>query len=210
MGLNVIGAGFGRTGTMSMKRALEQLGQGRCHHMEEVLDNPWQLPEWQALVQGGTPDWERLLAGYGCTVDWPSAHFWRQLCEAHPGARVILTTRPVEDWWQSYSRTIMEFLTIATTQDVPPVPKAAAEMCVDMIGKQTFGTDYRDEAAAKAAFARRRAEVEAAVPADRLLVYEVGSGWAPLCRFLGKPVPEAPFPHSNAREEFFENFSPVG
>lgn len=208
MGLKVIGAGFGRTGTLSMKMALEQLGLGKCHHMEEVLANPETLPKWRAAVDAGEADWDDLTAGYGCTVDWPSCHFWRQLYEANPRAKVVLTTRSVDSWWASYSSTIMKFVQIALVDDVPAVARGGSEMCVEMIGKQTFGTDYTDEAAGKAAFLKRIEDVKAAIPADDLLVYEVGSGWEPLCDFLGLPVPGTDFPKSNARDDFFKNFDP--
>lgn len=210
MGLKVIGAGFGRTGTMSMKMALEQLGLGRCHHMEEVFENPETLQKWRAAVDTGEADWADLTAGYDCTVDWPSCHFWRQLYTANPGAKVILTTRPVDDWWESYSNTIMKFMQIALVEDVPAVARGGSEMCVEMIGRQTFGADYTNEAAGKAAFLKRIEDVKAAIPAADLLIHEVGAGWGPLCDFLALPVLDASFPQSNARDEFFKNFDPRG
>lgn len=210
MTLKVIGAGFGRTGTMSMKMALEQLGTGKCHHMEEVFENPWQLPKWQDLVQGKAANWDALLDGYSCSVDWPSAHFWRELYAANAGAKVVLTTRPVDDWWASYSETIMGFMKIATTKEVPDVPKAVAQMCVDMIGKQTFGSHYQDEVAAKAAYEQRLIDVKETIPEDDLLIYKIGSGWSPLCEFLAVPEPEGAFPRSNERQEFWQNFNPNG
>ena len=180
MTIKIVGAGFGRTGTMSMKLALEQLGLGKCHHMEEVFDNPWQLPHWQRFTRGETPDWNTVLSGYSCTVDWPSAHFWRQIHRDHPGSKVILTVRPVDDWWESYASTIREFMTIASTGDVPDLPRAISEMCMDLVGKQTFGSDYADESAGKAAFLKRIEDVKSTVRAEDLLIYEVGSGWPPL------------------------------
>ena len=108
MGLSVIGAGFGRTGTKSFKIALEQLGFGPCHHMDEVFENPVQLPHWQAAIKGDPVDWEFVLAGYNSCTDYPSAYFWRELSQTCPEAKVVLTMRPAESWWESYAGTIMQ------------------------------------------------------------------------------------------------------
>ncbi|PSL20670.1 sulfotransferase family protein [Shimia abyssi] len=208
MSLNVVGSGFGRTGTMSMKLALEQLGQGRCHHMEEVFENPWQAPFWAAALRNEQVDWDMLLNGYGATMDWPSGHFWRDLLAANPDAKVIHTTRSAESWWASYSETIMKFLEVAVDDPANQgVGREMSEWCVTAFGR-TFGADYRDREGGLRSFERRLAEVQEAVPADRLLVYPVGSGWEPLCEFLEVPVPKEEFPRSNDRSEFWENFSP--
>ena len=93
MVLRVIGTGFGRTGTDSMREALNILGFGPCHHMFEVNNDPEQKRLWRALAKGATPDWERLFAGYASCVDFPSAFYWRELLEAYPDAKAILTWR---------------------------------------------------------------------------------------------------------------------
>jgi len=127
MTIAVIGAGFGRTGTMSLKMALEQLGLGPCHHMEEVLANPDQLPHWQAAAAGRPVDWDRAFAGYGSAVDWPSAHYWRQLADHYPKAKVLLSVRPPERWWQSFEATILKVL--ETREQVSAAhPRAVMEM----------------------------------------------------------------------------------
>ena len=211
MAIKVIGAGFGRTGTMSMKLALEQLGLGRCHHMEEVFENPWQMPVWQRISKGEAPDWDTLLDGYTCTVDWPSAHYWREIHEANPGSKVILTVRPVDTWWASYSKTIMAFMELClASDDMLEIPTGCSHLCEEIIGRQTFGTHYQDETAGKAAFLQRIKDVKEAVAPENLLIYELGSGWEPLCEFLGLDVPDTPFPRSNNRSEFWDNFNPEG
>lgn len=207
MGLKVIGSGFGRTGTMSLKLALEALGFGKCHHMEEVYANPWQVPYWQAAMRGETVDWHRLFADYGAAVDWPSAHYWRELADAYPEARVIHTVRSPQSWWESYSDTIKDFLKIGVVQE-EGIARDMSEWCARAIGEQTFGGEFTNRDAGLQAFERRIKEVRAAVPEDRLLVFDVKQGWNPLCDFLGLPVPEATFPRSNDRSEFWRNFSP--
>jgi hypothetical protein len=118
MGLKVIGSGFGRTGTMSLKRALEQLAFGPCHHMEEILAHPEQVPHWQAVVAGQAVNWDEVFAGYRSQVDWPGAHVWQELAAAYPQAKVIHTVRPEEQWWKSFSQTI------GTLHDSPPLCEA--------------------------------------------------------------------------------------
>jgi hypothetical protein len=106
MALKIIGSGFGRTGTLSLKRALEQMVLGPCHHMEELLVHPEQVHFWQGIVAGRRPNWDEVFAGYHSQVDWPGAHVWRDLAAAYPQAKVIHTVRPDEDWWRSFSQTI--------------------------------------------------------------------------------------------------------
>lgn len=203
MSLSVIGAGFGRTGTMSLKMALETLGLGPCHHMEEVLSRPDQLAHWRAAAAGGHVDWEAVYAGYGSAVDWPTAHYWRELAAFYPEARVILTLRPPERWWQSFSGTIRRLLEMR--EEIPdPHVRGIVEMADAIITRQTFGGSLDDREAVLAAYARRTEEVQAALPAARVLVFDVAQGWAPLCTFLGCPVPEVPFPRSNSTDEFWE------
>ncbi|MCW3473589.1 sulfotransferase family protein [Limobrevibacterium gyesilva] len=203
MSLSIIGAGFGRTGTLSLKQALERLGFGPCHHMEEVLKTPSQLPLWQAAVAGQAVDWDEVFAGYGAMVDWPGSHYWRQLAAAYPQARVILSVRPEESWWASYAKTIMALLEMR--QDVPnPYVRGVLEMAHAIIAEQTFNAPPGDREAALSAYRQRTEDVKAAIPADRLLVFDVAEGWAPLCAFLGAAVPDAPFPRTNSADEFWE------
>lgn len=204
MGLKIIGSGFGRTGTMSTKMALEQLGFGPCHHMVEVMQNPAQPPHWDALARGEDPDWSEVFAGYASQVDFPGASVWHELSIAFPEARVIHTERPEEDWWASYSQTIGKFFAHRETLPLPP-PVAAIFATMDtLLARGVFGGLDRDRSIA--AYRRNNEKVRATIPADRLLVFSPADGWEPLCRFLNVPVPEAAFPRSNAREEFWALF----
>ena len=116
MALSVIGAGFGRTGTESIKLALEQLGVGPCHHMKEVVVSPEQIEMWTDIAYGADPDWERAFAGFHSAIDWPSAFYWRELSEVYPEARVILTLRDADSWYKSFSNTILRYLDIVRQQ----------------------------------------------------------------------------------------------
>lgn len=205
MGLAVIGAGFGRTGTMSLKLALEQLDYGPCHHMEEVFFNPGQLPLWQAAVAGEKVDWDAVFEGYNSTADWPGAHFWRELAAFYPDSKVVLTTRSVDSWWDSYSGTIMKFNQILP-DEAPEHVRALSQLAKTLVGERTFGTTFDDERAGKAAYRNHLEAVTASIPADRLLCFDVRDGWEPLCAFLGKPVPHGAFPRANTSAEFWDNF----
>lgn len=201
MTVRVIGAGVGRTGTYSLKLALEQLGFGPCHHMEEVVKAPErQVPLWSAAARG-EPDFAAAYAGFGSAVDWPTAAFWRELAETYPQAKFILTTRSPESWGDSYSQTIHALL--SRPEEALPETRPWFEMALAVIKRSGFDTGMsRHELIA--AFETRNAAVQNALPPERLLVYEVREGWEPLCAFLGKPQPADPFPRSNNREEFWD------
>lgn len=201
MGLKVIGAGFGRTGTLSLKQALEQLGFGPCHHMEDVLHNPAQLPFWQDAAAGRKVDWDAVFAGYGAMVDWPGCHFWRELAGHWPEAKVIVSVRPEDSWWKSFSATIGALLGMRDQIAVPHV-RAVLAMGAAVIGQSFDPVTDRD--AALAAYGQRTADVVTALPAGRVLVFDVAAGWAPLCAFLGVPAPDTPFPHRNSTDEFWK------
>ena len=201
MTLSVFSAGFGRTGTMSLKLALEQLGFGPCHHMIEVIGNgDAQVPLWNAALNG-QPDFEAIYSGYGAAVDWPTAAFWQELAVAYPDAKVILSSRSAESWYNSISETIL-----ATVWDEASWPPPAVEWfrMVSKVLERSLGT-ARDRDGIIAAFEAHEAAVKAAIPAGRLLVHSAKEGWAPLCAFLGVPVPDAPYPRTNSKEEFFEH-----
>jgi Sulfotransferase domain len=204
MTLQVIGAGVGRTGTYSLKLALNQLGCGPCHHMEEVLhDMAAQVPLWTAAVNGH-PDWEAIYKGYESAVDWPTAGFFRELSAAYPSAKFVLTTRSPESWAQSFSETIYKLL--AGKDNAPPEMRAWLDMAVGVIDKTGFPAGL-DMAGLMRAFTAHNDAVKAAIPADQLLVYQVKEGWEPLCAFLGAPVPADPFPRTNDRGEFWDRVS---
>ncbi|HVY89260.1 MAG TPA: sulfotransferase [Hyphomonadaceae bacterium] len=207
MTLKVIGPGFGRTGTMSLKQALEQLGFGPCHHMEEVFGNPAQVPYWQTVAAKGHADWAKVFAGFESQVDWPGAHVWRELASAYPDAKVVLSVRPEEAWWKSFSATIGKFMSEYEAMPLPPHVRAMCEAANEMICRQTFNNAWTDREVAVAAYRKRIADVRAVIPAGRLLVFDVAEGWAPLCRFLGVPTPDSPFPHANTTAQFWEIFA---
>jgi hypothetical protein len=204
MSLEVIGPGFGRTGTLSLKQALEILDFGPCHHMEEVFKNPAQVPYWQAVAQGRPVDWHEVFAGYRSQVDWPGAHPWRELAAAYPKARVVLSVRPEEAWWKSFSSTIGLLADAPERARMPPHVNAMLDVGIDLIQNQTFGCPFADREGALRAYRRRIEEVRASIAPERLLVFDVTEGWEPLCRFLGKPVPDVAFPRSNSQEEFWK------
>ncbi|MDF2232838.1 sulfotransferase family protein [Albimonas sp. CAU 1670] len=196
MTLQVIGAGFGRTGTDSMRAALDMLGFGPCHHMFELKDGSEQQRLWRAMTASDAPpDWGSLLGGYRACVDWPTAAWWPELVEAFPQAKVVLTWRSPESWWESFSKTILPVLVRLRDSD----PDAAGYRAVAL---RSLGGRFEDRAHCLAAYEANAAAVKAAVPAERLLVHGLGDGWGPLCAFLGVPVPDAPYPRSNDAAAF--------
>ncbi len=195
--LTLIGAGFGRTGTTSLKRALERLGVGRCYHMEEVMNHRHHVPLWAATHRGEAAPWDEIFEGFGATVDWPAAAYWRQLAGYYPAAKVILTVRDPEAWYESFRATIFSSLSA-------DAPSPLAQMAADLILDGVFGGRADDRAHAIDVYRRHIEEVKAALPAERLLVYDITRGWAPLCHFLGRPVPDEPFFAANARGEWKE------
>lgn len=203
MSLQVIGAGFGRTGTHSLKLALEQLGFAPCHHMTEVFVHAGQAETWEAAARGEPVDWHAFLRDYRAAVDWPASYFWRELSQAFPEAKFILTERPAEDWYRSISSTIFEFMKrmpqMAPAAD--PIRRAQMTMASYIVGERTFGHRVDKEHVIET-YRRHNEAVKRTISPDRLLVYETPEGWAPLCRFLGVPVPDMPFPKTNTTEEF--------
>ncbi len=201
MTLQLIGAGIGRTGTHSLKIAVEQLLGGPCYHMMEVFGHPEHVPMWHEAANGTMPDWDALFEGYAAEVDWPASAFWRELSEHYPDAPVLLSTRESADaWWRSADRTIFEVM----KGDTPPVGTNAWMDMVTALFRNTFA-DPLDEDACKMAYERHNAEVRATIPADRLIDWKPGDGWEPICAALGVPVPDDPFPHVNSTEDFRAN-----
>jgi hypothetical protein len=204
MALEIVGSGFGRTGTRSLKEALEILGYGPCHHMEEVFANPPQVPLWGRIVrEGDVGALAQAYAGYRAQVDWPGAHAWREAAVLFPDAKVLHSTRPPESWWKSYASTIGKLFRVWRDMPLPPHIREMFTTMTAAIPDATFGGDPLDHDAAVAAMIRREAEVRAAIAPERLLVFDVAEGWGPLCAFLGKPVPEVAFPHRNVKDDFW-------
>lgn len=203
MALSIIGSGFGRTGTFSLKAALEQLGFGPCHHMTEIFKNSEQVPLWRDALAGKAVDWEMVFTGYRSQLDWPGAHFWRELGAAFPEAKVVHSIRPPQSWWKSFSDTLGPSLSNYEAEEIRPGTRATLEVAAQVVNLDTDG-DMTNREQALAAFQRRTEDVVAAIPAERLLVFDVAEGWEPLCRFLGAPVPDKPFPHHHKTAEFWE------
>ena len=201
MALRVVGAGLGRTGTHSLKLALEQLLGGPCYHMSELIEREGDTAVWARAVDGRDVDWVAFLSEFSATVDWPACAFWEEIAAAHPGAVVVLSVRESpEAWVKSFERTIAQ----ALEKPVPPEDEAWVErrrMVLAMV-ESTFTPDWRDRDAAKAAYIRHNERVRAAVPADRLVEYRAGDGWEPLCAALGVEIPAEPFPHTNTTADF--------
>lgn len=192
MALKVIGAGLGRTGTLSLKLALTQLGFGPCYHMAEVFPHPERVQHWNDIAAGKTPDWDAVFAGFNATVDWPACNYYKELMAKYPDAKVLLSVRPsAEKWFASTQATIFGDQIAA---NAPPfIPKILGDI---------VGPDRHDKAACIAAYERHNAEVRAYVPKDKLLEFTPDMGWEPLCKWLGVAVPETPYPRVNTTEDF--------
>lgn len=193
MSLQIIGAGFGRTGTESLKRALEMMGFGPCHHMHEVMARPELNTQWRAIAAGADPDWDRLFKGYRSTVDWPSTHYWDALADHYPDAKIILSLRDATGWYKSMQNTILPVLRDSTD---------AESFGTTVIRDQVFSGNLDDQDHVIRVYEDHITQVQAKIPADRLLTYELGSGWKPLCAFLGCEVPSEPYPSGNRPDQF--------
>jgi hypothetical protein len=195
--LKVIGAGVGRTGTLSLKVALERLLGGTCHHMIEVFAHgEEQFPVWTAAIDGETVDWQGLLGGYTAQVDWPGASFWPELSEAFPDALVLLSVRDPEDWYRSASNTIFSGMQ-GSADAGDPWMSSMLRLLADR-----FSSDLADRDAMIDAFERHNDRVRTTIPAERLLEWTASDGWGPICERLGVAVPDEPFPVTNTTAEF--------
>lgn len=211
MALKVIGAGFGRTGTESLKAALEQLGFGPCDHMFELIKTTWRVEHLEKLERGEPADLEALFDGFQSAVDFPYAKYYRELMVAYPDAKVVLTVRDPEAWYESARKTILRKMPTA----LMPVARVLGLFSRNARGfprwyryvdgaifRGVFEGRTRDRAFMIDRFERWSDEVQKTVPPERLLVFQVSEGWEPLCEFLGVPVPDGPFPRSNDGASF--------
>jgi hypothetical protein len=180
---------------MSLKVALEQLGFGPCYHMVELFEHPEHVERWEAATRGEPVDWEEMFAGYRATVDWPGAAFYKELSERYSEAKVILTVRDPERWYESARNTIFDL----RGTEIPRAPR----MAMKLASQRGFDGDVEDRGRMIESFERWNEGVKKFVPAQRLLVYDVKEGWAPLCDFLGVEAPKGePFPHLNDSDSF--------
>jgi hypothetical protein len=194
--MKIIGAGFGRTGTVSLQQAFEHLGYP-CYHMQEVMRayDRGHVEQWDAALGGNNVDWQQLFSGYEATVDFPACVFYRELMAAFPDALVVLSIRDPQRWWASYSKLIGLVSKTRLFNFVPMFRKFGA-MNTHLIDYVFDGSLDKDDCITR--YIQHIEEVKATVPKERLLVYSVTEGWEPLCEFLGHPVPQIPFPHANA------------
>jgi len=195
-GLQVIGAGFGRSGTMSLRKALQMLDYGPCYHMKVTLTNYSHMKFWVRARAGRAVDYRKLFRGYKATVDWPACEFYKELMTTFPDAKVLLNTRDPAEWYDSMIDTIWAI------QPVFPwwFPKVVRKMHDDIIWNSRFNGEFTDRVKAIQVYKAHLDEVRRTVPPERLLVYDVKDGWKPLCDFLGRPVPQdAAFPNLNDR-----------
>jgi len=201
MTIQVIGAGFGRTGTMSLKLALEKLGFDKCYHMDEVVQHPEHVAVWQQATRGEPVDWNALYRGYRASVDWPACNFWEIQLRQFPDARVILTEREPDRWYDSVMNTIYPGSLKAKESEDAAV-QAFADMAFELIWDGTFHGRVEDREHAIDVYLAHNDYVKKQAPRDRLLVFEAAQGWEPLCRFLGCPVPDEAYPRVNTTQEF--------
>ncbi|MBV9332181.1 MAG: hypothetical protein JOZ55_11565, partial [Alphaproteobacteria bacterium] len=175
MALKIVGSGLGRTGTASLKEALETLGFP-CHHMIEVFMHPESVPLWVEAANGHA-DWDAIYRDYTATVDYPGAAFWRELVQKYPSAKVLHSVRDPDQWFESTQATIFR---PGGPMDAPPGPVTPLFAAL----RSRISVDIHDRAAMVAYFRRHSEEVEREVPRERLLVYNANEGWEPLCKFL--------------------------
>ena len=213
MSIKIIGAGLPRTGTTTLKKSLEILGYSKTYHMKELIVNPEKLPFWLEMEEKRTTDWDALYKGYDSTVDFPGYPYYKEHMEQYPDAKVILTVRPFADWYRSVNNTIRKagpqtlpeklkmMVKMATNPRLRKVVKAI-KMVKRVVWEKHFQGRIEDAAFAEKIFNEHIEEVKAYVPKEKLLVYDVREGWAPLCSFLGMPEPAEPLPHLNKKENF--------
>ena len=213
MTIQVIGAGLARTGTMSLKIALQILGYNHCFHIVELLKNPQRLKLLDPTLDSGSPDWATFFQGYEAAVDYPACLYYDVLLKLYPTAKVILTIRDPEQWYQSmlntvyrgkpktigdYARLTRNLLTSSDMRRVAPVFMYNDKL----IWRGQFQSKFEDKAWAIQVYYDHIEQVKKKVPNEKLLIFEVKSGWEPLCQFLDRPIPDSPFPQSNSQAEF--------
>lgn len=199
--LKLIGAGFGRTGTDSMRTALEILGLAPCHHMRALVADPSHSADWLRCVQRDDMDWDLLLGGFAACVDWPSARYWPQLAARFPQAKVLLTWRTPASWYASMEKTILPSVAGMLARGESSAGSLTLLKALDgrPWAKENFIAAYEENVE----------KVKKTIPAERLLIYTLGDGWAPLCAFLDVPVPDQPFPHTNDAKAFHKWIKPA-
>lgn len=208
MTLKVVGAGYARTGTLSLQKALNDLGFGPTYHMNDVFQNPSHAQKWIDYADTGTADWDAMFAKYESVVDFPASCAWRELYEEYPASKVLLTVRDPAKWWTSVATTIYPSRTMFPRwlRLMIPFTQRWLDMVDRLVWSGIFDGRFEDEAHATAIFEQHIEAVRAHCDPDRLLVFRVSEGWQPLCDFLGVPVPDGPFPHLNDSKSLRRRF----
>lgn len=209
--MKVLGAGFGRTGTMSLKIALEKLGIGPCYHMREVVSHPSHIKIWYDISRGEHPNWDRLFSGFNSAVDFPVCLFYEELVNKFPDAKFILTLRDFDTWYESTANTIYKVPTMLPDwfkRVVYPI-RMFIELQVNLIWVGLFKNNFSDIESTELVYNEHLKSVKKTIPADKLLIYRVNEGWGPLCEFLNVDKPEIPFPKVNDTAEMLRNFAIV-
>lgn len=199
--VQVIGAGFGRTGTVSLKLALETLLGGPCYHMYEFLNRRQDAPAWMAGFAGNDVDWAELLAGWSAIVDWPGVACVNELAKAFPDAKILLSTRDPNSWWRSADRTILELV-----RDVEPGSPSASFMAAMF---ERSGVDAARAEASIRAYVEHNDRIRSTYGPNRLIEWQPGDGWAPICVGLGVDPLNEPYPHANSFASFADEMERV-
>ena len=204
--MKLIGASYPRTGTLSTKAALEQLGLDPCYHFVTQFERPQDIDIWQTAAEGKPVYWPALFADFQAAVDWPASLFYKQLLALYPDAKVLLNVRDPETWYASMAHTVYPASQAGLSAPAESVLGRMGRMINTLAWQPLFHGRFEDKSYALSVFERHNQEVQVCVPADRLLVWEVAEGWEPLCRFLDVPAPETPFPRLNDAQTFREQF----
>ncbi|GIH23435.1 hypothetical protein Aph01nite_17450 [Acrocarpospora phusangensis] len=179
--------------------------------MSSLGEYPESIAHWEAAVRGEQVDWKDLLAGYQSAVDWPVCSFWRELADAYPDAKVVLTVREPRSWYASARKTIYRYMArkpgiegaiMRLEERLYPSLRRRRALCERLIWENTFEGRFDEPEEAMKIFERHNSAVRETIDPDRLLVYDVRQGWQPLCDFLGVEIPDEPFPHLNVADSF--------
>ncbi|KAI9476256.1 MAG: P-loop containing nucleoside triphosphate hydrolase protein [Benjaminiella poitrasii] len=208
--LEIIGAGFGRTGTDSLRTALNMLGY-KTHHMKSFGEDLSLDPDdfYHAYLHRDEANWEKMYENYNAAVDWPTTSFYKELYAKYPDAKVILTVRDADSWYTSMLNTLAHRSHAPPKGDVDPTKnprfkfqRMASTVCMN--GLTSKPDEFDDKERMKKIFLDHNEEVKRLIPADKLLVFELENGWEKLCSFLGKEIPDVPYPHINTTAQHQE------
>lgn len=195
MPIRIVGAGLYRTGTKSLKAALEILLGRPSYHMAEVFKHPEHIPIWHRAATGEMPEWSDFLSDFDATLDAPAAYFWPEIADAYPEALVLLSVRSAESWWQSASQTVMKTEGLVSPEwDAMNSAIRGARFSTSGLDKDSMIKGYQDH----------NEQVRSGIDPSRLLEWTIGDGWEPICKALRIPVPDEPFPHTNSTKEWLE------